>query len=55
MEKYVSFWINLLVEAPVYKYDNHGNSGLEAMKTLVAKYPGGYEAWAEEHGELGTC
>jgi hypothetical protein len=22
------------------------------MKVLVDKYPGGYEAWAEEHGEL---
>ncbi|TVY68624.1 Protein-ribulosamine 3-kinase-like protein [Lachnellula suecica] len=28
------------------------NIGVEAMKTLVAKYPGGYKAWAEEHGEV---
>jgi hypothetical protein len=27
------------------------NRSKEMMKTLVAKYPEGYEGWAEEHGE----
>lgn len=26
--------------------------GVELMKDLVAKYPDGYEGWAEERGEV---
>jgi hypothetical protein len=28
------------------------NRSVDLMKTLVAKYPDGYEGWAKEHGEV---
>jgi hypothetical protein len=52
MEKYVSFrkppchW-----SKPFFSTLITSTSGLEVMRALVARYAGGYEAWAEEHRE----